>query len=183
MNKELLIIAGANGSGKSTYANKLLESYPDFLFINADDIAKEMNPQNIENVKVRAGKETISRIYQAFDRQSSFILESTISGNFIRKVMKIAKKEGYKLILLYLFVDDVDMCVDRVRIRALKGGHDIPIEDIVRRYQRSRRNFLKYASLVDEWKLFYNSTNGIVLVANNDLVFDRQMYEKFLEEI
>ena len=145
------------------------------MFINADDIAKEMNPQNIENVKVRAGKETISRIYQAF--------ESTISGNFIRKVMEISKNEGYKLILLYLFVDNVDMCVDRVRIRSMKGGHNIPIEDIVRRYQRSKRNFLRYAPLVDEWKLFYNSINGIVLVANNDLVFDKQMYEKFLEEI
>ena len=84
--KILYIIAGANGSGKSTLASELLPSeHLDFL--NADDIAKEICPDNIESVKIKAGKVVLEKLNDLLNKNKSFAIETTLSGkNHIKTI-------------------------------------------------------------------------------------------------
>jgi len=77
--KVLYIIAGANGSGKSTLASELLPS-ENLEFLNADDVAKEICPDNIESVKIKAGKIVLKRLEDLFNRKKSFAIETTLAG-------------------------------------------------------------------------------------------------------
>ena len=101
LQKVLYIIAGANGSGKSTLAEILLKE-KSLEFLNADEIAKEISPNAINNVPITAGKEYFKRLNKFFDESKSFAVESTLSGNNIVRIVEKAKKLGYKIILVYL---------------------------------------------------------------------------------
>lgn len=77
--KYLYLIAGANGSGKSTLASELLPEER-LKFLNADDIAREICPENIESVRISAGKEVYKRLNTFFEEGTSFAIETTLSG-------------------------------------------------------------------------------------------------------
>lgn len=166
MTKTLFIIAGANGSGKSTLASELLpEKHLEFL--NADDIAKEICPKNIESVKITAGKELIKRLKIFFEQEKSFAIETTLAGNNHLKTIKQAKELNYNVSIIYTFVENPEICINRIKVRVLNGGHDIPDEDVIRRYYRSKNNFWrKYKNIVDNWMLFYNGVEKTELVAS-----------------
>lgn len=79
------------------------------------------------------------------------------------------------------------MCENRIKIRVLNGGHNIPKEDIIRRFYRSKEKFWNvYKDLVDEWDLFYNGNSEYILVAkyiNNDIViFSENLYNDFVKD-
>ena len=79
------------------------------------------------------------------------------------------------------------MCENRIKIRVLNGGHNIPKEDIIRRFYRSRENFYKiYKNLVDEWVLFYNGNSNYIKVAefskNKIEILDETMYNNFIKD-
>ncbi len=154
--KILYIIAGANGSGKSTLAKVLLKE-KNLEFLNADEIAKEICPNAINSVPVSAGKEYFKRLNLFLKLNKSFAVESTLSGNNIARIIEKARKQDYKIILLYSFLQNSTACIERVEKRVRNGGHNVPREDIVRRYYKSIIKFWdKYRYLVDEWNLFYN---------------------------
>ncbi len=79
MNKEAIIIAGANGTGKTTFARDFATRYP-FKFINADEIAKSINPQNFNQAKLEAGKLFFRHIRKAMEAGESVIIESTLGS-------------------------------------------------------------------------------------------------------
>ena len=134
-NKNLYIIAGANGSGKSTLASELLP-YENLEYLNADDIAKEICPENIESVKIRAGKIVLDKLAKLLDNHKSFAIETTLSGKNHIKTIEKAKALGYTIILIYSYLDNPILCENRIKVRVLNGGHDIPKEDIERRFYR-----------------------------------------------
>lgn len=75
--KTLYIIAGANGSGKSTISKELLPE-ENIVYINADDIAKQLCPNDMQSVRIKAGKEVYARIDKMFTQGQSFALETTL---------------------------------------------------------------------------------------------------------
>lgn len=156
-NKKILyIIAGANGSGKSTLAEVLLPE-KGLSFLNADEIAKEIAPDSINQVPISAGKEYFKRLAIFFKEEKSFAVESTLSGKNIIKIIKQARKQKYKIILVYSFLQNCTNCIERVKIRFKNGGHNVPEEDIIRRYYKSIVNFWdEYRFSVDEWTIFFN---------------------------
>ena len=86
--KILYIIAGANGSGKNTLASELLPS-ENLKFLNADEVAKEICPENIESVKIKAGKIVLKRLEDLLNSGKSFAIETTLSGkNHIKTIQK-----------------------------------------------------------------------------------------------
>lgn len=185
-NMILYIIAGANGSGKSTLASELL---PDkhLEFLNADDIAKAICPKNIESVKIKAGKIVLKKLDELLNKRNSFAIETTLSGKNHIKTIQKAKELGYKTVLIYSYLDSPEFCENRIKIRVLSGGHNIPKEDIIRRFYRSKENFWTlYKNLVDEWNIFYNGTSEYILVAqcsNNVLeIFNEAIYNKFIKD-
>ena len=182
--KILYIIAGANGSGKSTLASELLPS-ENLDFLNADEVAKEICPENIESVKIKAGKIVLSRLEKLLNTEKSFAIETTLSGKNHIKTIESAKKIGHQVVLIYSYLDSPILCENRIKIRVLNGGHNIPKEDIIRRFYRSKKNFWNiYKNLVDEWNLFYNGASEYILVAqavNNTLeIFNENLYNNFI---
>ena len=169
--KTLYIIAGANGSGKSTLAEVLLRE-KELDFLNADEIAKEIAPDAINSVPVSAGKEYFRRLSQFFKDEKSFAVESTLSGNNIIRIINQAKKQNYKIILVYSFLQNCTNCIERVKFRVQNGGHNVPEEDIIRRYYKSIVKFWdEYRLMVDEWSLFFNGYNyapAIVACGNSE---------------
>lgn len=168
MEKKLYILAGANGSGKSTISKVLLPA-ESLVYVNPDDIARELNPAEPTAAKIEAGKETLKRIEELFAAGTSFAIESTLSGNVYLKVIKKAKSLGYETAIIYTFLDNPEVCIARIASRVQMGGHYVPDEDVRRRFYRSKKNFIeKYSKVVDKWVLFYNAQIDVEVVAYND---------------
>ena len=185
--KFLFIIAGANGSGKTTLAKELLQEYS-LEFINADEIAREINPDDFQAVRIQAGKKVFKKLDEMLSLEKSFAIETTLSGNFLVKVIKRAKAKGYESALIYSFVDNPEICIKRIMIRVKNGGHFVPDEDVIRRYYRSKRNlWFKYRNVVDEWSVFYNGLSGYINVmkgeSGNIEIFNEELYNLFMENI
>jgi predicted ABC-type ATPase len=97
----LFIVAGPNGSGKTTVSRIILNNYP-FDFLNADEIAMSMSNGAIEEVRISAGKLLISRFDELIQKKASICIETTLSGLFLVKRIKECRKAGYR-INLYIF--------------------------------------------------------------------------------
>ncbi len=163
--KEIIIIGGANGSGKTTFALKYLEELG-LDFLNADFITKQLEEKGNQHALVAAGRIFFKRLNQYILNGESFIVETTLSGSYINKVAVRAKENGYSIKLIYLFLDNPELCIERVRTRVIKGGHDVPELDIIRRFYRSQNNFWnKMSRISDNWDLLYNGENSFQQVA------------------
>jgi predicted ABC-type ATPase len=182
--KLLYIIAGANGSGKSTLANVLLKE-KNLEFLNADEIAKEIAPEAINSVPISAGKLYFKRLDEYLQNNKSFAVESTLSGNNIIRIIEKAGKQNYKIILVYSFLKNCTDCIKRVKKRVKNGGHNVPEEDIIRRYYKSVIKFWgEYRFIVDEWIMFYNGYDYAPVVVSlgkkdNFDIINREMQCKF----
>ena len=86
----MFILAGANGSGKSTISKVLLPT-EHIVYVNPDDIARELNPSDPSAARIEAGKETLRRIDLLLGKGDSFAIESTLSGNMYVKVLRGSK--------------------------------------------------------------------------------------------
>lgn len=182
--KRLYILAGANGSGKSTISKMLLPAEK-IVYVNPDDIAKELNPQDPLSVRILAGRETLRRINALLDEGCSFAIESTLSGSGYVGMIKKAKDLGFDVTIAYVYVDTPDLCLERIKVRVLNGGHDVPEGDVCRRYERSKVNFAQvYAPLADHWMLYYNGGNDFLLVAHGNgqtKIIAQEKYKTFME--
>ena len=184
--KRLYLVAGANGSGKSTIARELLPA-EDVFFVNPDDIARALNPDAPEKARVAAGREALRRINAFFAAGTSFAIETTLSGMVHVKTLLRARELGYETTLIYVFVDSPEVCIARIAARVRHGGHAIPDGDVRRRYARSKKNFLAvHAPLADRWTLFYNGSTQIGVVARKDAdgresVFSEPLFALFKE--
>ena len=166
MNKKLYLIAGANGSGKTTLARELLAN-EDISFLNADEYAKQLNPEDFSKVKISAGKKLFEELDRCAAHGLSFAIETTLAGSLYVKVIKNLQKKGYKVHLIYVFLDSPQMCIARIKGRVKQGGHYIPDTDVHRRYARSLKNFWTcYKDIVDSWGLYYNGSGQSVFVAS-----------------
>jgi predicted ABC-type ATPase len=102
------------------------------------------------------------------DRQETFALESTLSGRTYVKIFKNAKQRGSAVELHFVWIPDVREAIRRVRQRVIEGGHDVPAEDIKRRFARSTQHLLDdYAPLSNKWFLWDNSMPPAKLLAES----------------
>ena len=164
----LIIVAGANGSGKTTFAVPYTEQIG-IQFLNADQFAKAYADGGEKNAMIKGGREFFRRLNGALERKEDVVIETTLSGSYTSKVVQRAKKRGYTVEVVYIFIDSPELCVERVRHRVLLGGHHVPEEDVVRRYHRSVLNFVQnFTDTVDVWFLYYNGENGFQSVAQGE---------------
>lgn len=184
--KRLFILAGANGSGKSTIARVLLPS-EGVDYVNPDDIAREMNPHDLTSVKIAAGREALRRIDDLMKWGKAFAIESTLSGLAYARKLEQARQMGYETILAYVYIDSADACIARIATRVKSGGHPVPDADVRRRYLRSKRNFLNvYTPLADHWMLYYNGGADLMLVAHGNgetKVLSPERFAAFKEDL
>lgn len=160
MSKKIVIISGPNGAGKTTFAREFLPNETDILFfVNADLIAEGLSPFSPEHVAFRAGRLLVEEINGYVFHGQSFAFETTLSGRTYAKNITEWRGLGYKVKLVFLYLPDVKIAIERVRFRVKQGGHNIPEKTIKRRYEKGWYNFQNmYKQLADEWIVFDNSS-------------------------
>ncbi len=153
------IIAGVNGTGKSSFRG-ILEGERGKLgyIIDPDEIAKEK-----ENDLFAASKEAVRRINECLDGNICFTQETTLSGRSVLHTAKMARAKGYEINLYYIGLSSAEESIDRIKNRVRKGGHNIPEEDVLRRFKgrfETLRRLIPYCDRVS----FYDNENGFVKV-------------------
>jgi predicted ABC-type ATPase len=165
---ELFIIAGCNGAGKTTAAYNLLpEVFQTTEFINADEIARGINKDDVDKAAFAAAKIMLQKIDNFIETGKSFAIETTLSGLTYLKLIEHAKSLGFTITLFFVYLEDVEIAIERVALRVKKGGHNIPTEVIKRRYNKGLGNLSKYLSIVDNWYILDNSISEYTQVAKS----------------
>ncbi len=186
--KKVHIIAGPNGAGKTTFAREFLPNYTKCLnFINADLIAQGLSPFSPQQAAIKAGKLVLQQIREFSDRGVDFGFETTLAGKTYLRVFHDLKEKGYKLHLFFLWIPSPQLAIARVKDRVEQGGHDVPVEDIKRRFERSLINFFKiYQSMLNSWLLFDNSgREPKLIVEKNNLcikVYNECLFKRILDK-
>ena len=167
MTKNLYIIAGCNGAGKTTASFTVLpEILNCFEFVNADEIAKGLSPFQPEKVAFEAGRIMLHRIDELFRAGVDFAFETTLATKSYKEKVVYAQDLGYKVTLLFFWLPNVELAIDRVKKRVEAGGHNIPIDVIRRRYKNGISNFFTiYLPICDEVILVDNSSTKYDLIA------------------
>ncbi|QJX45866.1 AAA family ATPase [Hymenobacter taeanensis] len=157
--KNLYLLAGCNGAGKTTAAYALL---PNLLecreFVNADEIARGLSPFQPETVSVQAGRLMLTRLQELLAAGETFALETTLATRHYLAFIKRAQAHGYTVHLFFFWLSTPEAAVQRVRIRVREGGHNIPEDVIKRRYELGLQYFFSlYQSVVNKWAFIDNS--------------------------
>jgi predicted ABC-type ATPase len=171
MNKNLYIIAGCNGAGKTTASFTILPEILDCKeFVNADEIAKGLSPFQPEKVSFEAGRIMLNRVNELLLMNVNFAFETTLATKSYKSKVVEAQKNNYTVALLFFWLQNVDLAIERVKTRVLEGGHTIENEVIRRRYKNGIKNLFEiYLSLVDEVMIFDNSAGKPELIAEKTL--------------
>ena len=178
----LYIISGCNGAGKTTASFTILPEMLDCKeFVNADEIAKGLSPFQPESVSFQAGRIMIERIEELLNSGVDFAFETTLTTLSYLNTIRVAKEKGYSVTLLYFWLNDVDLAIERVKTRVIEGGHNIPEETIRRRYFRGAYNLTnKFAVLCDYWIVINNSSRPFIFVAEGQGATELRVYDEML---
>lgn len=167
---EIIIVAGANGSGKSTLASQL-----DFNceFINADKYEKVLlsHIADKNERELRAGMIVANEIKSAISANKSFAFETVFSTKEIPSFLKTAKQKGYKITLHYISTSAPEINIERVATRVRQGGHDVPRDKIIERYNLSTAILPRLIEFADNAIIYDNSTKlqSFLIKENNEI--------------
>jgi predicted ABC-type ATPase len=155
--RQLWVLAGGNGAGKSTFYNLHLAKYG-IKFVNADLIARDMDSENLEAVSYRAATVAANIREDLISQGVSFCFETVFSHQSKIDFLAQAKANGYKIILVYFHLFDSSLNEARVKQRVSEGGHSVPTEKIHSRIPRTMKHIKIALSIVDEARIVDNSS-------------------------
>lgn len=182
MSRNLYIIAGCNGAGKTTASFTIL---PEVLgcreFVNADEIAKGLSPFQPETVAFQAGRIMLGRIRELLNEGRTFAFETTLATKSYRNLVLEAQDLGYRVSLLYFWLDSPELAVDRVQKRVRHGGHNIPEDVVHRRYMAGLSNLFRiFMPIVDRWLIVDNTNNEPDVVAEKNEFEEVFIYDRLI---
>lgn len=158
--KTYTIIAGINGCGKSSLTGVLKNQMTDLgILIDVDKLAA-INGGN----SVLAGRIAVKRIRDCLSRGISFTQETTLSGSMTAHTAHTAREQGYYIRMYYVGLHSAEESIMRIANRVRKGGHDIPSEDVVRRFANRGKALARVLPYCDE-AIFFDNENGFLEVA------------------
>jgi predicted ABC-type ATPase len=161
-----IVIAGPNGAGKTTFAREFLPRVAKVIhFVNADLIAGGLSPLKPELAAIAAGRMVLREIDRLAADRANFAFETTLSGLTYARRMESWKQTGYRIEIVYLRLDSVELALRRIATRVLQGGHDVARRDVIRRYKRGLANFeTVYRPMAESWAIYDNSGASPVLM-------------------
>jgi predicted ABC-type ATPase len=187
---QVLMIAGPNGAGKTTTAMALLPYLNIPEFVNADELARGLNPLNPDGQAIAAGKLMLQRMAQLTREGKSFGFETTGASVQHIKTLRRCKENGYKTTLAFLWLASPELAIQRVEHRVRNGGHFIPPDTIRRRYARGLHHVIhNYLPVVDHAVVYNNSSSihapTILYVAHTGsapVIHDAALWQTILEQ-
>jgi len=189
MRARLYIVAGCNGAGKTTASFSILPEFLDCqVFINADEIARALNPNNVECVAFEAGRMMLEQINERNRNGDTFAFETTLAARSYKETILLAQAMGYHVTLIYFWLASPEMAISRVKKRVEEGGHHIETEVIRRRYSRGLQNlFSIYLPLANETLIFDSVAVDVLQIAyakgeKSIEVFNFEKWEKLKEQ-
>ncbi len=155
--RQLWVLAGGNGTGKSTFYNLYLAKYG-IKFVNSDLIAKDLDSENPEGLSYHAATLAAKIREDLIFQGVSFCFETVFSHESKIDFLAQAKANGYTIILIYIHLFDSSLNEARVKQRISEGGHSVPIEKIHSRIPRTMKLIKTALSIVDEARILDNSS-------------------------
>lgn len=159
----LCIVAGPNGSGKTTMTLQLLanEWAEDSLYINPDNIAQEtFGDWNSPEAVLKAAKLATDKRYECLAQKKDFVFETVFSSEEKLEFVRKAKAAGFFIRFFFVCTEDPEINVHRITKRFLEGGHEVPISKIISRYYKSLANAAQAIELVDRAYIYDNSVEN-----------------------
>ena len=157
---ELIIIAGPNGSGKTSITQKFLhhEWAEGTIYINPDQVAKDMfGDWNDSDAVLKAANYCAELREKCLAEKKSFVFETVFSAQDKINFVIRAKVAGFFIRLFFISTSNPTINASRIANRVMKGGHDVPIMKIITRYYKSIRNCKTVVSIIDRLYVYDNS--------------------------
>lgn len=176
----MYIISGPNGAGKTTASLQILKDWLKCeVYCNADEIAKGLNPLKPESASIQAGRILLSRVKAMMNEDVDFAVETTLATRIFASLIRDAQDMGYSVSLIYFWLNMPSLAVERVKLRVISGGHNIPEESIRRRYWQGMMNLFDiYIPAVDYWIIVDNSTREAEIVAEGGDAITTKIHNK-----
>ncbi len=160
---ELIIIAGPNGSGKTSITQKFLhhEWADGTIYINPDQIANDMfGNWNDSEAVLKAAKYCAELREKCLAERKSFVFETVFSAQDKIDFVLRAKEAGFFIRIFFISTSDPSINAARIAKRVMKGGHDVPITKIISRYNKSIQNCKTVSSIIDRLYVYDNSIDN-----------------------
>lgn len=160
---ELIMIAGPNGSGKTSVTQKFLhhEWATGTIYINPDQIANEMfGDWNSQAAILKAANYCKEWREKCITSRESFVFETVFSAEEKIDFIIRAKEAGFFIRVFFISTCDPSINAARIAKRVMEGGHDVPIPKIISRYAKSIVNCVAISQLVDRLYVYDNSINN-----------------------
>lgn len=181
----LIVIAGPNGSGKTTITSKILrhEWLEDALYINPDQVAQErFGDWNSPEAVMQAAQYCEQQREQCLAQRHSLIFETVLSSEGKVDFIRRAHEAGYFIRVFFVSTCHPAINASRIAQRVLEGGHDVPIPKIISRYQKSILNCKRVAAIADRVYVYDNSVDD----AEARLLFrmtDGLLFKRYTDDI
>lgn len=159
----LCVVAGPNGSGKTTTTIQLLQDEwtANSIYINPDNIAQEMfGDWNSLNAVKKAAYEATRQRYECLKSGKDFVFETVFSASEKLEFLIKAKEKGFFIRFFYVCTIHPKINIARITQRYLNGGHEVPISKVISRYYKSLLNAAKAVALVDRAYIYDNSIDN-----------------------
>jgi predicted ABC-type ATPase len=159
----MCIVAGPNGSGKTTTTEQLLKNEwgADSLYINPDNIAKDIyGDWNLTEAVLKAAQKATEQRYECLKKGTDFVFETVFSSAEKMDFIQKAKDAGFFIRIFYVCTESPLININRIAQRYLNGGHEVPISKTISRYYSSLKNISRAIKIADRVYLYDNSVEN-----------------------
>lgn len=158
------LFAGINGAGKSTLYDDINDDDELGIRINPDEIARKLGDFNNPSIQIRAGKIAVQTIANCIKNRVSFNQETTLAGKSTINLIKKLKANGYNVNMYYVGLSSKELAAERVAFRVKNGGHNIPLDLIYSRYNKSLENCKNVIKYCNNITIYDNSNQNKKLI-------------------